>query len=182
MHTRLAAFMVAFACLVAAWAAPAVAQSYGRDIVRSFTPVVQNASYSSGNAMGGLQTVPFFNPSPALSGIFDNFAITSKGGATTALTIYIYLANPTGTTCTDKNAFSEGAADISKRAMAPFVLTPAVIGVGTTASAAQQTQVVSVQNLDTIPTANLYFCIVAGGTVTPATTSDLVAAVSGALD
>ena len=148
----------------------------------AFTPTVQNAAYSSGNAMGGLQTVSFFRSTTQPSGIFDNFSIASKGGATVAMTIYIFDTNPTASTCTDKSAFALNSADASKLAMTPFVLTPAVIGAGTTETFAQLTQSVSVKNQDGTATANLYVCIVAGGSVTPATTSDLVAKISGALD
>jgi hypothetical protein len=160
---------------------PAIAQVVGYDGSVSFTPTVQNAAYSSGNSLGGLQTVKLLRP-PQYSGIFTGFQITSKGGATTAMTVYIFDANPSSSTCTDKTAFSLAAADISKLVMQPFVLTPAVIGAGTTATTAQQIQVVSMINQDTTRSGNLYVCIVAGGSVTPATTSDLVAKISGALD
>lgn len=172
--------LLALAAIVLS-AIPALAQVVGYDGAVSFTPTVQNAAYSSGNSLGGLQTVKLLRP-PQYSGIFTSFQITSKGGATTAMTIYIFDANPTSSTCTDKVAFSLNAADISKLAMQPFVLTPAVVGAGTTATTAQQIQAVSMINQDTTRSPNLYVCIVAGGSVTPATTSDLVAKITGALD
>ena len=98
------------------------------------------------------------------------------------LTIYIFDTNPVSSTCTDKSAFSLGAADVSKLAMAPFILTPAVVGSGTTATVAQQTQAISMQNRDNPFTGNLYVCIVANGAVTPASTTDLVGKISGVLD
>jgi hypothetical protein len=148
----------------------------------AFTPRVQNAAYSAGNAMGGLQTVPFFRVTAQPSGIFDNFLITSNGGSTTAMTIYIFDTNPTASTCTDKSAFSLAAADVAKLAMAPFVLSPSVIGSGTTDASAQFSQSISVKNQDATPATNLYVCVVANGSVTPASTSDLVAKISGAVD
>ena len=168
-----AALLAALVCTSAS------AQFVGSDIGVAFTPTVQNAAYASGNAMGGLQTIPFFRIS---SGVFDNFQITSKGGSTTAMTIYIFDTNPVSSTCTDKSAFSLGAADVSKLAMVPFVLTPAVAGSGTTATVAQQTQAISMQNRDNPFTGNLYVCIVANGAVTPASTTDLVGKISGVLD
>lgn len=169
------------ACLVLLFASSAHAQMYGSDLGLSFTPTVQNAAYSSGNSLGGLQTVAILR-APLSSGIFDSLSIISKGGSTTAMTVYLFDTNPSGSTCTDKNAFVLAAADISKLAMAPFVLTPAIVGVGTTATIAQLTQVVSIRNQDSPSTNNVYICIVAGGTVTPASTTDLVAKISAAQD
>jgi hypothetical protein len=174
-------FAAACIAMLAGIFAPASAQVVGYDGAVSFTPTVQNAAYSSGNAMGGLQTVKFFRP-PQYSGIFTSFQITSKGGSTAAMTVYVFDTNPSSSTCTDKSAFSLANADISKLAMQPFVLTPAVVGAGTTATTAQQVQVVSMINQDSTRTPNLYVCIVAGASVTPASTSDLVAKITGALD
>jgi hypothetical protein len=173
--------LAACGLLLSAIIAPAAAQVIGYDGSVSFTPAVQNAAYSSGNSLGGLQTVQLLRP-PQYSGIFTSFQVTSRGGATTAMTIYIFDANPSASTCTDKSAFSLAAADVSKLAMQPFVLTPAVVGAGTTATTAQQIQAVSIINQDTTRSPNLYVCIVAGGAVTPASTSDLIAKISGALD
>lgn len=156
------------------------AQQFGLDKSVSFTPTVQNAAYASGNAMGGLQTIAFFSITG--TGIFDQFLITSKGGSTIAMTLYIFDTNPTGSTCTDKSAFSLATADVSKLAMAPFVLTPAVVGVGVTTTLAQLSQIGSIGNHDSPQAPNLYICIVAGGTVTPASTSDLSAKISGVVD
>jgi hypothetical protein len=182
--------ILALAVLCIGLASPAKSQNIlGREGVIAFIPVVQNAAYASGQSLGGLQTISIFqNPQLSfalpnqVSGIFDNFSISSNGGSTTAMTIYIFDVNPTGTTCTDKSAFSLATADISKLAMAPFVLTPAIIGTGTTVTIAQLTQVVSIKNRDAATSNNIYICIVANGSVTPATTSDLVAKISVSLD
>lgn len=145
------------------------------------TLTVTAGAYSSGQSMGGLQTIKVFRTSTEFSWIFDNFQLISKGGATTALTIYTYDTKPIGT-CSDTQAFSENAADIPNRFMAPFVLTPAVVGVGSTTTTAQLTQVVSGQNHDNPQSQNIYMCIVAGGPVTPASTTDLIGKISGAQD
>lgn len=155
----------------------------GYNVSPPFVPKVQNAGYTSGQSLGGLQTIPFFRTSISAHGIFDNFQIASVGGATTPMTFYIFEAVPSAaTTCADRQSFVLGAADISKLGMVPFVLTPAVIGAGTTVTFAQQTQVISLQNIDSPNTVNLYVCIVAGGSVTPATTTDLEASIQGAVD
>jgi hypothetical protein len=143
--------------------------------------VVTAGAYSSGQSIGGLQTIRAFRTTTVLSWIFDNLQFTSKGGSTTAMTVYTYDTKPIGT-CSDTQAFAENAADIPNRFMAPFVLTPAVVGVGSTTTTAQLTQVVPGQNHDSPQTQNLYMCIVIGGTVTPASTTDLIGKISGAQD
>ena len=147
------------------------------------TPTVQASSYSSGNAIGALQTIPAFRLAGG-TGILNNVSVWSKGGSTTAITIYLFTANPTSSTCngaTAGNAFSLAAADISKLVAAiPVVLTPAVVGAGTTATTASQQLPVAVKNGDS--TVNLYACAVVGGTVTPGSTTDLVFTYAGVQD
>lgn len=153
----------------------------GFDISIAFTPTVQNAAYSSGNAIGGLQTLTFFRTTTQPTGILNNVSVASKGGSTTAMTLYFFTANPSATTCTDKSAFSLGAADVAKLIPTiPIVLTPAVVGAGTTVTAASQQLPVSIKNSET--TLSLYMCAVVGGSVTPASTSDLVFKVAGIQD
>jgi hypothetical protein len=139
----------------------------------SVTPVLQTAAYASGNSMGGLQTVSFFRSTATYDGVLDGVWLASQGGATTAITFYIFDKLPIATTCTDKAAFSMGAVDVDKLAMAPFSLTPST-STGTTVTTAQIVQAISIRNKDTYPGANLYVCLVAGGAVTPGTTSDIV--------
>lgn len=170
-------FAAAAILSIAGWL-PAAAQNNNTGL--AFTPTLQTAAYAAGNAMGGLQTLGFFQAQP--SGIFTNFSVTSQGGATTGLTIYIFDTSPTATTCTDKSAFALGAADVPKLAMAPFALTPAIVGSGTTATFAQQTQTVSLRNRDNPQKSLLYVCTVANGAVTPGSTTDLVEKISAALD
>ena len=152
----------------------------GFDISVPNTPTVQNASYSSGNAIGGLQTIAFFRTAGG-SGILNNESVWSKGGSTTAITLYIFNANPTSSTCTDKSAFSLNAADVAKLiTIAPPVLTPAVVGAGTTDTTNSAQTPVSEKNGDS--TVNLYVCAVVGGTVTPASTTDLIFKFAGIQD
>ena len=143
--------------------------------------VVTAGAYSSGQSVGGLQTIKVFRTTTVTAWIFDNFQLTSKGGNTVAMTVYTYDTKPIGT-CTDTSAFVENAADIAKRFMAPFVLTQAVVGAGVTSSTAQLTQIVSGQNHDSPQTQNIYMCIVANGAVTPASTSDMIGKISGSQD
>lgn len=152
------------------------------DISVSTTPTVQNAAYSSGNAIGGLQTIAFFRTVTQPSGILNNIRVASQGGSTAAMTLYIFNANPSASTCTDKVAFVLNSADVSKLiATTPPVLTPAVVGVGTTVTMASQQLPVSVKNTDSTATINLYVCAVTAG-YTPASTSDLVFKFAGIQD
>lgn len=158
-------------------------RSGGFDMSISNTPTVQNAAYSSGNAIGGLQTIAFFRTIAQPTGILNNVLVSSKGGSTTAITLYIFEANPTASTCTDKSAFSLNAADVSKLITTiPIVLTPAVIGAGATATFASQQSAISIRNTDSTTALNFYVCAVVGGSVTPASTTDLVFKFAGIQD
>ena len=142
----------------------------GYDDLVPVVPVIQAASYVSGNAVGSLQTVPVFRSTTQPSGIFNVVPLQWLGTETTAITFYIFNKIPSGsTTCTDRNAFVLGAADAASLIMPPFVLTAAAPAVGTTlTSAVSSFSVFSVKNKDTTPTVNLYVCTVSGGTFTPA--------------
>jgi hypothetical protein len=114
MNNLVRSILVAGLCLLLA---PSALLAQSLSIGQPFTPVVQAAAYSSGNAMGWLQSVSLLQPSKA--GVFNGLMIASKGGATTALTFYIFDTNPTASTCTDKVAFVLNAADVAKLAMRP---------------------------------------------------------------
>jgi|SRR5579859_5434285 len=174
--------LLAAALSIALLCAPARATNVGGyDNGISFTPTLTVVTYTVGQSMGGLQTVQVMRTSTILSWIFDIFQITSKGGNTGAMTIYIYDTKPIGT-CTNAQSFVENAADIAKRFMAPFVITPAVVGSGTSSATAQLLQVVSGQNHDSPQTQNIYVCIVANGSIAVGSVSDLVVKIGGAQD
>jgi len=142
----------------------------------SNTPTVQNAAYSASNAIGGWQQISAFRTTTQPSGVLNYIQVASKGGSTTALTIYGFNKSSAAlsSTCTDKSAFSLAAADLSSMLPGfPIILTP-VISQGTTITSASQSILTSVKNTDGTPTQNLTFCAVVGGSVTPASTTDLV--------
>jgi hypothetical protein len=173
--------IIALACL---WVSPAWSQTSVpayREFEAAVTPTVQNAGYSSGNAIGGLQTISPFRYNGGTA-ILNNVSVWSAGGSTTAITLYIFKIKPSSsTTCNDKAAFSLAAADIpSLIPTIPPVLTPAVVGAGTTATVASQQLPVSVTNGEA--SVNLYICAVVGGSVTPATTTDLTFKYAGLQD
>lgn len=130
----------------------------------SVTPTIQNASYVSGNCMGGFQTIALGTAASVLSQV----AIRSQGGLVTAKQIYLFSANPSASTCTDKSTFTINSADVSKL-MLTFSITPTV-PTGTTISAASQSNL----GLGIPSGGNVYMAVVETTTETPATTSDLV--------
>jgi hypothetical protein len=159
-----------------------IGQVGGWNFNTSITPTVQNAAYSAGNGMGGVQTFSVFRNTTNPHAVLDQLQITSKGGSTVAMTVYAWTKSPS-TTCADKSAMSYNTADNPYLVPGfPVVMTPAVIGSGTTESFAQQAGPYSANNQDSTLTTNLYVCIVANATVTPASTSDLILSLAGIND
>lgn len=154
----------------------------GTNVAVPTTPTIQAAAYASGNAVGALQTVAVFRTTNQPSGILNAISLAWKGTETTALTFFVFDTNPSGSTCTDKTAFSLATADVPKLALPPFTLTAAAPAVGTTfTSAISAFSPVSVKNQDGSPTVNLYVCAVSGGAFTPAV-GDLTFKTAVALD
>lgn len=133
------------------------------------TPTIQNASYVSGNCMGGFQTVALGASSTVLSQVM----LASKGGLVTAKQIYIFSASPASSTCTDKSTFTLNAADLSKL-MTTFSLTPAAPTGTTVSQAAQSNMALGLPTSGTV-----YVAVVETATETPATTTDLVLNLNG---
>jgi hypothetical protein len=130
------------------------------------TTTVQNASYVSGNSLGGLVT--FTLPRTA-SGYLQSVGVQFIGGATTAVNAFCFDSNPTGSTFTDKSTFTIAAADEAKRInKTGYSLTPAAV-VGDAVTGA------TVDNLAKpfVSAAAIYCAIVSTGTFTPATTTDM---------
>lgn len=152
----------------------------GYEFAVAVTPTVQNAAYVVGNALGGTQTVSVFRTAGGTAKL-NNVSMWSKSGSLINVTLYIFNATPSASTCTDKSAFVLGAADIAKLiAVTPPVLTPHIVGSGATATADSWQSPVSIVNGDS--TTNVYVCPVIGGSVTPSTTSDYVFKFAGPQD
>ena len=163
-------------------AGPAWSQSIvAREFEAVVTPTVTAGAYSSGQAIGGLQTISPFRLNGG-SIILNNESLWSQGGATTAITLYIFKIKPSSsTTCTDNSSFVLAAADVASLITeAPPVLTPAVTGAGTTRTSASVQSPISITNGE--QSQNLYICPVVGGTVTPGSTTDLVFKYAGLQD
>jgi hypothetical protein len=86
----------------------------GRTSAPSVTPAVTASSaYTAGNVVGGLLT--FTNAvDAALSGILQRVTVDCKSVQTAGFKLYVFAANPSSSTFTDKTAPSIAAADVGK--------------------------------------------------------------------
>jgi hypothetical protein len=86
----------------------------GRTSAPSVTPTVTASSaYSAGNVVGGL--LSFANAvDAALSGVLQRVTLNCKSVQTAGFKLYIFSANPSASTFTDKTAPAIAAADIGK--------------------------------------------------------------------
>jgi hypothetical protein len=152
-------------------ASPAMAdQLYDSSIAVPMT--VTAGAYIASKSLGGLYTVPVFRS--GLSGARLQWAsVRSSSGVTPAVTIYVFSANPTASTCTDTSAFALNAADVAKLVYTSSVTLAAPQGSTPTAGTTAMNLGLSFNNTDTIQTNKAYVCIVVGvGGVTPASTTD----------
>lgn len=138
----------------------------------SVTPVVTNGAYASGNSLGGLVSFTVSTPVSA-TGILQSFAANSQGGATPALDIFLFNANPTGTTCTDKTNFALGAADDVKIIGVAQITSYIAAGTPTQGQAPQLAMTYLMGSGQT-----LWACVVTRSIFTPATTSDITYIIS----
>ena len=131
---------------------------------------VTAGAYTASKSLGGLYTIPLFRA--YIDGSRLQWAsVRSSSGVTPTVTLYVFNANPTSSTCTDTSSFSLAAADVPKLVntfsltlAAPQGSTPTV---GTTA----MNLAMSMNNTES--TNKAYVCIVVGsGGVTPASTTD----------
>lgn len=144
-------------------------------------PTIQASAYASGNAIGGLITVPIGRAQGFPGAILDQVMVEWHGGETVGTVAYIFRHYPSSaTTCNDKSAFVLANADAVNLVEPPFTLTP-VASTGSTQTYAAQNVAVSVQNGDVPPQPVLYLCLVVDGAVTPAV-GDLNVILSAAQD
>ena len=133
---------------------------------------VTASAYIASKSLGGLYTVPVFRS--GLSGARLQWAsVRSSSGVTPTLTIYVFNANPTGSTCTDTSSFALVAADVPKLVYTSSLTLAAPQGSTPTAGTTAMNLGLSFNNTDATQTNKAYVCIVVGsGGVTPASTTD----------
>lgn len=150
------------------------------------TPTVQNAAYVSGNCIGGFTAVAVAL-APGQSGFVINFRVASVGGSTPSLTVYLFSANPSASTCTDRSTFTLNSADIGKLIGNPVSSTMTLAApVGTTTT---------VGSVDFVPPRpfisggslnsgllTIYYALVSGSSFTPGSTTDLMANIGVAMN
>jgi hypothetical protein len=150
----------------------AIGQVGSFNISLSNQPTVITSAYTSGYAIGGLQTIALFRNTINPSATIANIGMQSAGGSTASLTLYAFTKSP-ASTCTNNAAFSLSSTDAIYIVPGfPIVLNPQPQGVGSTASFANQQGPFPVSNHDTTATVNIYLCAVTAG-YTPASTTDL---------
>lgn len=143
----------------------------------STIPAVTAGAYSAGQSVGGLLTFPIGVANDP-QGMLQNIYVESKGGSIVRLDIYVWDAKPTHTTCNDNANFVYAQAD-EKAVVVRTSITPAVIAGGQDTSSSGQSAALWGGFVVSDGTPNLYVCILAHASVTPATTSDYVISISG---
>jgi hypothetical protein len=146
----------------------------GANVTPNVIPTLQTAAYAAGAALGGTQTLALARTNGG-SGIITSLMLQSKGGSTNTVWIYAFQKSPVST-CADKSAFSFSSADRPYLVPGfPQSVTLASPGSWDTASEASVMNLTAnFKNQDSTPGPWIYFCLVTAGSVTPATTSDLI--------
>lgn len=142
--------------------------------VAKLTPTVtvtSGAAYTAGNSVGGKLTLAACKTSES-PGLIQSVVLTFKATQTDAYRVVFFDADPTGTTITDKTAFSVASADL-----------PKVIGVALCDEIFQTGSTSVIQAIDlalpfTVASgSNIYAAIYTTGTPTFSSTSDVSLAV-----
>ena len=154
----------------------------GYEFNASVIPTVQNASYTAGQSLGGLQTISI-GSTASLSGILTGISVESNGGSLTGIVAYVWSKNPASTTCTDNTNFVVSQTD--NKALvnnAPTLIIPAIIVSGQdTHTYAASTNLVG-NFVNGSANTDLYVCLLTNATVTPATTTDIRLNIQGTKD
>lgn len=154
----------------------------GYEFNASVLPTVQNASYTAGQSLGGLQTISV-GTTNSLTGILDQISVAATDGATTAIVVYVWDKNPTGTTCTDKTNFVVSQANNQHLIVgAPILLTPALVASGQDVATYAAATNLTGNFVNSSTNTDLYLCALTNATVTPGTTTNLRFNIQGIKD
>jgi len=134
--------------------------------------VTASSAYTAGNAVGGLITLSNINRASGLSVFMQSIVVNSKSLQSAQLDLVFFNANPTGSTCTDKTAFSVATADAAKLVGAAHVSDWTASGLGSVGQ--MQQPPIGITPSGTA----VYACMVTRGTPTFTATSDLTLIVS----
>jgi len=149
----------------------------GYDKVIPDATAVSVTTYTLNYALGSWRDVAVFRTTTQPSGLLDVIQINSKGGMTTAVSVWAFRRSHTNlsSTCTDNVLFALNSADLPYLVPGfPISITPAINN-ATTQSTGTNAFVppISVNNADSTPSLNLAFCVVTGGTPTIGSTTDI---------
>jgi hypothetical protein len=144
----------------------------GQSVEVAVPLVVTAAAYAAGNIMGGVIAFSSALRSPSLSGILNSVRVSDKKANTDGRVLWLFNANPTASTFTDKAAPGIAAADIPK-IIGRFVLGVANSDLGTHAHYETDGIGKVVQAAGT----TLYGVLITQGTPTPTTTGDIAVAI-----
>ncbi len=136
--------------------------------------VTASSAYASGNAVGGLLT--FANAArvsgsagaPGTSGMVQSVLENTKSAQTSASDLVVFSANPSGSTCTDKTAFSVAAADFDKIVGIVHITDWTSLGTPSAGQAQNQAMPYALSSAT-----SLYGCLVTRGTPTFSATTDV---------
>lgn len=144
---------------------------------------VTAGAYAAGNALGGLMTIAnAARVSGSLGaagtgGILTGMQLNSKTIQTgVQVDVFIFDANPTGSTCTDKTAFVIAAADFDKVVGIQTIPSTAAGGAGwfgATTTGAVGIPTYFPVTYDLSSSTSIYACAVVRAAITPAATTDI---------
>lgn len=144
---------------------------------------VTASAYSTGNALGGLMTianaarVSGSAGAAGTGGILTGLQLNSKTIQTgVQVDVFIFDANPTGSTCTDKTAFVIAAADFDKVVGILTIPSTAANGAGwfgATTTGAVGIPIYYPVTYDLASSTSIYACAVVRAAITPAATTDI---------
>jgi hypothetical protein len=143
--------------------------------------VTASSAYAAGNAIGGLQTIAgAARVSGSLGaagtgGILTGLMMNSKSLQTTQVDVFLFDANPSGSTCTDKTAFSLATADFDKVIGVVTIPGTAANGAGWYAGTVGSTGVATYYPVtyDLASATSIFACAVTRGTPTYTATTDV---------
>jgi hypothetical protein len=79
-------------------------------VLKIVPTVTASSAYAAGNAVGAVQTLPILSTNG--TGILESLIILDKSNQKAAYDIFIFDANPTNATITDKSAFAFSSDDL----------------------------------------------------------------------
>lgn len=140
------------------------------------TFTVQAAAYASGNCIGGFTAITVASVA-GQGGVVTNFRVSSFGGSTPTITVYLFDSLPSASTCTDRSTFTLAAADVSRLIASPTAITLAApTGTTVTFGSVDYTPprpfAAGGSSISVLKT--VYVALVSGSTFTPGSTTDLV--------